>query len=116
MFGGEVVRHLGELDAVGLLSVFGLKDGKTVISVTFFMLFKGSAQVLCKCTTNVAEQLSSLLGLGDVQTALSLPANSFHPVQVRAILVLHSSDTGGEALEERAMLVWQLMVQSQYFD
>lgn len=104
VFGGEVVRHLGEFDAVGLLAVFGLQDGKMVNSVTFFMLFKGSVHVLCKCITNVTQQLSSFLGLGDVQTALGLPADSFHPVQVRAILVLQSSDTGGEALEERAML------------
>lgn len=38
--------------------------------------------------TDITEQLSSFLGLGNVHTPFSLPADSFHPVQVWTILVL----------------------------
>ena len=48
-------------------------------------------------STDVTEQVSGLLGLGDVQAAVGLPAHSLHPVEVRAVLVLQ--DTAHASLE-----------------
>ncbi|KAG7227926.1 hypothetical protein INR49_013720 [Caranx melampygus] len=62
MFDGEIIRHLGELDFICLLTVFGLKEGK------------------------------------DSMTSFSLPANSFHPVQM-AGEPCERADLGGEVEE-----------------
>lgn len=95
MFNGQIIRHLGEFESVCLLTVLSLKDKSALQWIN--IVSKCAKSLNAKTDTHrdkqsnitdITEQVSSLLGLGYVQTSFSFPAHSFHPVQVWAILVL----------------------------
>lgn len=88
----DVVRHLGELDAVCLLAVLSLWEKRRIRYRRYIIWCFNELNMYTKMNncTHITKQLSSFLGLGDVHTSISLPAHSFHPVQIWTILVLWS--------------------------
>lgn len=83
MFDGEIVSHVSERNAVCLLAIFILKEWQFKISELLLQCYQG---IFITTTmfffTDITEQLPCFLGLGDVQTSVRIPTDSFHPVQV----------------------------------